>query len=67
MVGTDLILFFLNILENAGPRNSFPLSYTHLDGAGYRLSQLSSNAWATTDEVAFSTGITSGKPMIESA
>ena len=66
VVGTYLILFFLNMFENAGPRNSFPLSCIHFDGAGYWLSQLFSEAWATTDEVAFSTGITSGKPIIES-
>ena len=38
----------------------------HLKGAGYRLKQLSSNAWATDNEVALSTGTISGSPMMVS-
>ena len=53
IVGTNLILFILNIRVKAGPMNSFPLSWRYISGAGYWLSQLSSNAFATSFYAAF--------------
>ena len=66
VVGTDWMLFFSNICVNCGPKNSLPLSCRYLFGLGYLLNYSSSKAIATVLEVALSTGITSGKLIMES-